>query len=135
MDRERIVGLLAAMTDDEFRQLAAEARPPTPTDPASARASIAAKAQAMWDTPRDHNGPTGPGSFAAAAAARGPARQPPPELTPQPQPAPPQPQQPTAPTGFSTNRAQGASSSDWAPVNERDLNKQKISDILQRRQP
>ena len=29
----------------------------------------------------------------------------------------------------------GFGGSDWAPINERDRNKQKISDILQRRQP
>jgi hypothetical protein len=51
---------------------------------------------------------------------------------PNPQPAPPQPE-PAAPQGFSSNRAQGASSSDWAPINERDRNRQKINDIMQGR--
>jgi hypothetical protein len=61
---------LASLSDGDWRALSARVRPPT--DPASARASIATKAQQMWETPRDHNGPTGPGSFAAAAQSRAP---------------------------------------------------------------
>jgi hypothetical protein len=89
---------------------AAENPPPiTPGDTAAVRRSLAAAAQAMWETPRDRNGPTAAGSFAASVAARQPA---------------PQPEQPPVSQGFTANRAQGASgdgnppaptqSSDWS---------------------
>jgi hypothetical protein len=68
VDRDRLIGMLSAMTDDEFRQLAAEARPPEPTDPVSARQSIAHKAGQLWNVARDENGPIG--SMAVATAAR-----------------------------------------------------------------
>jgi hypothetical protein len=62
------------MDEDSWRMFVAQTRPPS--DPASARASIAAKTDQLLSVPRDENGAVG--SFAAAAAARGPAWQPPP---------------------------------------------------------
>ncbi|HME16656.1 MAG TPA: hypothetical protein VKG83_14645 [Mycobacterium sp.] len=59
---------LAGLSDEDWRALSARVRPPT--DPASARASLAQKANAMWETPRDRNGVVG--SMAAATAARQP---------------------------------------------------------------
>jgi hypothetical protein len=82
-----------SLSPEQWNLFAAQVQPPT--DPASVRRSLAAAAAAMLATPKDHNGPTGPGSFAASVAAR------------QPQPAP-QPE-PPAPQGFTANRAQGAS--------------------------
>lgn len=106
MERDRVIGYLAAMTDDEYAAVTAEARssaPIRPGDTAAVRRSIAAAAQAMLQTPRDHNGPTAAGSFAAAVAARQPAPQP-------------QPEQPPTPQGYAANRAQaGAGSSGTSP--------------------
>jgi hypothetical protein len=82
VDRDRLISALSAMTDDEFRQLTAEARPPTPTDRATSVASIGAKAAQLLNVERDHNGAVG--GWAAAAAARGPAWQPPEPTQPQP---------------------------------------------------
>jgi hypothetical protein len=98
MDRDRAVGYVAAMTDDEYRQFTAEARPPTPTDPVSARASIAAKTGQLLNVVRDENGAVGAWSAVVNAAA---ARQPAPQPAPQPE--------PPAQQGFTANRAQGAS--------------------------
>jgi hypothetical protein len=90
-----------SLTDEQWNLFTAQVRPPT--DTASVRRSLAAAAQQMWETPRDHNGVIG--SMAAATAAR------------QPQPEPP------APQGFTPNRGQGASNdgppapaqqSDWS---------------------
>lgn len=99
-NRDRLVGMLSAMTDEEFRQVAAEAR-----GPASVRQSLSAKASqlaAITEQCRDGNGYTA--GIADAAAARGPAWQPPPE--------PPQPQ----PPGWAPNRAQAHSGSGTDPV-------------------
>jgi hypothetical protein len=82
MDRSRIVGYLAALTDDEFRSVTGEARG---SDPANVRASIAEKAAAMAATPRDHNGSLVAG-IADIAAARAPQAPPEPVEPPPPQP-------------------------------------------------
>jgi hypothetical protein len=109
MDRDRVIGYLAALTDDEYAAVQAESRtqpaPPAPIRPgdtAGVRRSLAAAAQAMWETPRDHNGPTAGGSFAAAAAAR--ATQ-----------AAPQPEQPPAPHRYAVNRAQSSQAGAGTP--------------------
>jgi hypothetical protein len=96
VERDRVIGYLAAMTDDEYAAVQAEARghpaapaPIKPGDTASVRRSIAAAARAMWETPRDHNGPTAAGSFASAVAARQPEPHPQPTVdTPRFQPPP-----------------------------------------------
>jgi hypothetical protein len=62
---------VAAMSNEDFAKLTA-LRPPT--DAASTRRSIGAKAQQLWDTPRDANGALG--GWAAAAKAREPQPQP-----------------------------------------------------------
>lgn len=92
---------LSSLSDGDFRALVARVRPPT--DAASVRASLAAKANDMFVTPRNCNGPTEGGSFAAAAAAFEPVA---PPLAPQTS-APPQ--------GFAPNRGQGQSVLDAAP--------------------
>lgn len=83
---------VAAMSNEDFAKLTA-LRPPT--DAASTRRSIGAKAGQLWAVTQqcDENGYTA--GMSDAAAAR------------QPQPAP-QPE-PQAPQGFTANRAQGAS--------------------------
>jgi hypothetical protein len=88
--------------------------------PVTRRSDFRGKVSQLWDITQA-SGPNGNQGIAAAVAART-----------NPQPAPPQPE-PAAPQGFSSNRAQGASSSDWAPINERDRNRQKINDIMQGR--
>jgi hypothetical protein len=97
---------VTAMSNDDFAKLTA-LRPPT--DAASVRASLAQKASAMWETPRDHNGPTGAGSFAAAARARAV-----PETVPETEPQAPQ-------SGFGANRAQGYAGSGTSPEPPRAL--------------
>jgi hypothetical protein len=79
VERDRIVGYLAALADDEYAALSAEARthpatpaPIRPGDTASVRRSVAAKSADLLSIPKDRNGPTGPGGFAAAVAARAP---------------------------------------------------------------
>jgi hypothetical protein len=105
VERDRVIGYLAAMTDDEYAALSAEARPPEPTNPVTARASIAAKAGQLLNLPRDENGAVG--AWAATVAARAPR--------PTPQPEPPTQQ------GFTANRAQGASGDGPpAPANNSD---------------
>lgn len=87
------------LSDDQWNMFTTQVRPPT--DAASARQSIAAKAQQMWETPRNHNGVIG--SMAAAAAAR--AR---PLPQPETEPQAPQP-------GFAANRAQGYAGGGTSP--------------------
>jgi hypothetical protein len=60
------------MSEDQWRLFVAQTRPPS--DPATARASIAAKAGQLLNVERDHNGPVG--SWAAAVAARAQPQQP-----------------------------------------------------------
>jgi hypothetical protein len=120
--RQAIKEHVRTMPAGELNDLVAQVRP----EAMDVRASIAAKTTALQSVARDHNGPLGSMQSAADAInARFGNSQP---QQPQPEPA--------APQGFTANRAQGAAGgSDWAPINERDRNKQKISDILQRRQP
>jgi hypothetical protein len=61
---------LAGLPDEDWRALAARVRPPEPTDPVSARASIAHKAGQLLNVARDENGALG--SFAASVQARAP---------------------------------------------------------------
>jgi hypothetical protein len=127
VERDRVVGYVAAMTDDEARTLWAEGRGNPLTHEQSRRAALAAKAAQLQAIPRDANGALG--SMQAAADAIN-AR------LGNPQPARPQQPEPVQQMGFTANRAQGAAGgSDWAPINERDRNKQKISDILRQRNP
>jgi hypothetical protein len=77
---EAVEQTIGSMTDADFQAMVARARPTT-------RQSIAAKAEAMWNTPRDENGVIG--SMAAAAAGRQRSRpQQPTVETPQSQPPP-----------------------------------------------
>jgi hypothetical protein len=68
---------LAGLSDEDWRALSARVRPPMPTDPVTARASIAHKAGQLLAVERDENGPVG--SFSAAVAARAPQQSPQPE--------------------------------------------------------
>lgn len=68
-----------SLSDEEWNLFSAQVRPPS--DPASARRSIAGKAQQLWDVPKDRNGAVG--SMAAAVAARQPEPRPQPNADPQ----------------------------------------------------
>jgi hypothetical protein len=72
---------VAGLSDTELADLLARTRPQTTPaahasittgDTASVRRSLAAKSADLLSIPKDRNGPTGPGSFAAAVAARAP---------------------------------------------------------------
>jgi len=74
---------VASLSDTELADLLARTRsqaapatqtpaPIRPRDTASVRRSLAAKSSDLLSIPKDRNGPTGPGSFAAAVAARAP---------------------------------------------------------------
>jgi hypothetical protein len=119
---------LARMSDDDWHALVKRVRPPAEPAPPMTReqalkGSLTAKAGQLWDITQrcaDGNGYTA--GIRDAMTARD-----------QPAPQPQQPE-PMQPKGFSANRAQGASSDNsWAPLNERDRNSQKISDILNNR--
>jgi hypothetical protein len=121
VDRDRVVGYLAAMTDDEFRAVQAEAR--ESNLPLVRRSSFAEKCGQLADiTARctDGNGYTA--GIADAAAARD-----------NPQPPEPQPEPVAQQGGFQVNRGQSSGGSDFVPINERDLNTQKIADIRAQR--
>jgi len=125
VDRDRVMGYVAAMTDDESRAFWAEARGNPLTREQSLQRSLASKTAQLQAVPRDANGALG--SMQAVADAIN-ARMG------NPQPAPPQPAPEPVQQGFGVNRGQSAGGSDWAPpINQRDLNKAKISDILNNR--
>jgi hypothetical protein len=117
---------LAQMNDADWHALTKRVRPPADTAadesnlPVTRRSAFADKCGQLADITATC-GPNGFQGMGAAAAAFEPAQ-------PQPQPEPVQQQ-----GVFQVNRAQGGSSSDWAPVNERDRNTQKIADIRAQR--
>jgi hypothetical protein len=125
---------LARMSDADWHALTQRVRPPAEPAPAltpeqAMRRNLAEKTAQLQAVPRDHNGPLG--GMQAASDAIDQRRGNPHQQPPQSQPEPVAPQQPP---GFAPNRAQSAAGgSDWVPINERDLNNQKISDILNRR--
>ena len=115
MDRDRVVSYLAAMTDDEFNALQADARA-QPHPLAQVRASVAAKAAQLAAQPRTASGyrpPTTPES----AGAENPAPEP------QPEPEPP---------GFTPNRGQAFAGNSAAPPAQPQSVKQSIADQLSR---
>ena len=120
---------LARMSDADWHALTKRVRPPADPAPAAVdesqlplarRSSFARKCGQLADLAEAAGGQGQQGGFAAALNARGVPTMP--EL-PQPQPEPVQ-------QGFQINRAQGASASDPPPINTKDVNKQRISDIL-----
>jgi hypothetical protein len=71
---------LAGLSNEDWSALASRVRPPEPTDPVTARASVARKAADLLNNvERDHNGPVG--GWAAAVAARAPQPQQPEQPT------------------------------------------------------
>jgi hypothetical protein len=77
VDRDRVIGYLAALTDQEYAALQSEARPPAPIAPgdtAAVRKSLAAKSAQLLAVERDANGTIG--GWSATVAARQPAPQP-----------------------------------------------------------
>jgi hypothetical protein len=103
---------LRELPDDQWDDLTSRVRLQRP-------ATFSEKAGQLWDLTQqcvDGNGYTRGMSDAMAARDQ--------------QPQPPEPVAPQQPPGFAPNRAQAASGgSDWAPINDRDLNRQKIADI------
>jgi hypothetical protein len=115
--RQAISEHVRAMPAGELNDLVAQVRP----EAMDVRASIAAKANRLESVVRDENGALG--SIQAAADAIN-QRLGNPQQPQQPEPAAPQ-----QPPGFAPNRAQGAAG-DWTPpINERQVNADKIARI------
>jgi len=114
------------MPAGELNQLVSQIRPEAAADahlPVHRRASFAQKCGQLADMADEAQGQGYQHGIADAAAVYGPIQYP----------QPPQPVEQPGPQPFTANRGAGAAGGNPPPVNERDLNRQKIADLRAQR--